>query len=205
LVNARTEGSSDNHDRSPHAPRFALRVDGQGQRVRPLLAIYLQDHHAAGVAGARVAKRAALAIEHRADGHLTRVASEISQDLIALEGFMRQLGVGPDRVKDTFSRIAERLGRSKLNGRLLRRSPLSDLLELETLVVGITGKQALWVSLREVLPAQTEELDQLLKRAAQQKRLVENARVEAAKRSLRTGSHALNRVGSGIRREAKVP
>jgi hypothetical protein len=168
-------------------PRFALRVRGQGQRVRSLLAIYLQDHHAAGVAGARVAKRAALAIDHRAgnDGDLTRVASEISQDLIALEGIMRQLGVEPDRVKDTFSRIAERVSRSKLNGRLLRRSPLSDLLELETLVVGITGKQALWVTLREVLPAQVERFDQLLKRAEEQKRLVENARLEAARRGLR--------------------
>lgn len=155
--------------------------------MRSLLAIYLQDHHAAGVAGARVAKRAALASEHRAgdDGDLARVASEIRQDLVALEGIMRQLGVEPDRVKDTFSRIAERISRLKLNGRLLRRSPLSDLLELETLVVGITGKQALWVTLREVLPARMQELDQLLARAAQQKRLVENARVEAAKRSLR--------------------
>ena len=37
----------------------------------------------------------------------------------------------------------------KLNGRLLRRSPLSDLLELGA-VAGITGKQALWVSLRDI-------------------------------------------------------
>ncbi len=154
--------------------------------MRSLLAIYLQDHHAAGVAGARVAKRAALAIDRSGhDGDLTHVASEIRQDLVELEGIMRQLGVEPDRVKDTFSRIAERVSRSKLNGRLLRRSPLSDLLELETLVVGITGKQALWVTLREVLPAQIEELDQLLERAEEQKRLVEKARVEAAKRSLR--------------------
>ncbi len=133
-----------------------------------------------------MAKRAALAIDRSGhDGDLTHVASEIRQDLVALEGIMRQLGVEPDRVKDTFSRIAERVSRSKLNGRLLRRSPLSDLLELETLVVGITGKQALWVTLREVLPAQIEELDQLLERAEEQKRLVEKARVEAAKRSLR--------------------
>ena len=71
----------------------------------------------------------------------------------------------------------------KLNGRILRRSPLSDLLELETLVVGITGKQALWISLRDVPAIRGEELDQLLERAAEQKRVVENARVKAAKRS----------------------
>lgn len=173
---------------------------GQSQQVRSFLAIYLQDHHAAGVAGARVAKRASAAIEPNTGdrGDLTRVASEIRQDLIVLERIMRQLGVRPDRVKDTLSRIGERVTRFKLNGRLLRRSPLSDLLELETLVVGITGKQALWVALRDVLPAQSEELAQLLARAEEQKRLVENARVRAAKRSLRTaypqyGSSALNR------------
>ena len=100
---------------------------------------------------------------------------------------MRRLGVKPDRAKDTLARIAERLGRLKPNGRLLRRSRLSDLLELETLVVGITGKQALWLSLREVPSIPIEELDQLLERAQDQKRVVENSRLGAAKRSFQSG------------------
>ena len=134
-----------------------------------LLAIYVQDHHAAGLAGARVARRVAMAVERDSgNAELRRVASEISEDLLA------------------FSRITERFARLKLNGRLLRRSPLSDLLELETLVVGITGKQALWVSLREIPSIQIEELDQLLERAEEQKRSVENARVAAARRSFQS-------------------
>ena len=152
--------------------------------MHSLLAIYLRDHHAAGAAGTRVARRVALAAEHDSgNDDLRRVASEIREDLITLEGIMRRLGVEPDRTKDTLSRIAERVGRLKLNGRILRRSPLSDLLELETLVVGITGKQALWVSLRNVPAVQGEQLDQLLERAEEQKRVVENARVTAARRS----------------------
>lgn len=111
---------------------------------------------------------------------------------------MFRLGVRPDRVKDGLSRVAERLGRLKLNGRLTSRSPLSDLLELETLVVGITGKQALWVSLREIPSINTEELDELYGRAEDQKRIVETARVEAAKRSFTyahtpRGTHARRR------------
>ena len=153
-----------------------------------LLAIYLRDHHAAGVAGVRVAQRVASAVERDSGSDdLRRVASEIRQDLIVLEGIMRRLGVEPDRVKDTLSRIAERVGGLKLNGRLLRRSPLSDLLELEALVVGITGKQALWVTLRELPSVNLEELDQLVERAEDQKRVVESARVTAAKRSFRSG------------------
>ena len=160
-----------------------------------LLAIYLRDHHAAGVAGARVAERVATTVgRDSGNDDLRRVASEIRQDLVVLEGIMSRLGVEPDRVKDTFSRIAERLGRMKLNGRLLRRSPLSDLLELETLVVGITGKQALWVSLREIPSINIEELDQLLERAEEQKRVVENARVAAAKRSFQSANTHVRRV-----------
>ena len=173
---------------SSRASGFALSVKGQmAIRMRTPLAIYLQDHHAAGVAGARVARRAAagVALDSGHDG-LRRVASEIEQDLTRLEGIMRRLGVKPDRPKDTLARIAERLGRLKPNGRLLRRSRLSDLLELETLVVGITGKQALWISLREVHSIPIEELDQLLERAENQKRVVENARLEAVKRSFET-------------------
>jgi hypothetical protein len=160
-----------------------------------LLAIYLRDHHAAAVAGARVARRVATAVERDSGNQdLRRVASEIGQDLNVLEEIMRRLGVEPDRVKDSFSRIAERLGRLKLNGRLLRRSPLSDLLELETLVVGITGKQALWVSLREVPSIRIEELDQLFERAQAQKRVVENARVAAARRSFGAAHTTASRV-----------
>ena len=76
-----------------------------------LLAIYLRDHHAAGVAGARVAERVATTVgRDSGNDDLRRVASEIRQDLIVLEGIMSRLGVEPDRVKDTFSRVAERWG-----------------------------------------------------------------------------------------------
>ena len=150
-----------------------------------MLAIYLRDHHAAGVAGARVARRLALARDAGA-AELRRVASEIEQDLLSLEAIMLRLGVRPDRVKDGLSRVAERLGRLKLNGRLTSRSPLSDLLEMETLVVGITGKQALWVSLREIPSVNAEELERLYGRAEDQRRVVESARVEAAKRCFRS-------------------
>ena len=64
-----------------------------------MLAVYLRDHDAAGVAGARVARRVATAVERDSGNEdLRRVASEIRQDLIVLEAIMRQLGVEPGRV-----------------------------------------------------------------------------------------------------------
>jgi len=152
--------------------------------VTVLLAIYLQDHHAAGVAGARVARRVASSVpSDRPEADLSRVAEEIAEDLATLESIMRTLGMKPNGIKDAIARSGERLGRLKPNGRFRQRSPLSDVLELEMLLVGITGKQALWVTLRNATTLPTEELDRLIKRAEDQKRSVESARKAAARRA----------------------
>ena len=130
-----------------------------------LLAIYLRDHHAAAVAGTRLARRVANVAPRDASGELSKVAKEIAEDLATLERFMGRLGTRPDRVKDAIARAGERLGRLKLNGRLRTRSPLSDVVELETLVVGIAGKEALWSSLRSATSLPSDELDHLIDRA----------------------------------------
>jgi len=150
-----------------------------------LLAIYLEDHHAAGVAGSRLAARlAATTASEGWEADLSRVLPEIAEDLATLESLMRRLGAKPNTMKDTIARVGERLGRLKPNGRLRERSPLSDLLELETLVVGIRGKQALWVSMRNTALLPREELDRLIGRAEKQQRIVESAREAAARRAL---------------------
>ena len=148
---------------------------------RSFLSIYLRDHHAAGVAGTRLARRIARTPGKTDD--LRRGASEIEQDLIELEAIMRRLDVQPDVIKDALARIGERLGRLKPNGRLRERSPLSDLLELETLLVGITGKRALWLSLRAGTSVPREDLDRLIERANSQKTIVEDARLDAVGRA----------------------
>ena len=152
--------------------------------MKSLLAIYLEDHHAAGVAGSRLATRLATTASERSEADLSRVLPEIAEDLATLESLMRRLGAKPNTMKDTIARVGERLGRLKPNGRLRERSPLSDLLELETLVVGIRGKQALWVSMRNTALLQREELDRLIGRAEKQQRIVESAREAAARRAL---------------------
>ena len=96
---------------------------------------------------------------------------------------MSDLGVDPRRSKDAVAAVGEWVGRLKPNGRLFGRSPLSELLELETLVVGITGKQALWRSLGMVPSVAEEELGRLLERADDQKRRVEAHRLRAARRA----------------------
>lgn len=136
------------------------------------VSIYLRDHHAASAGGVALARRA-LGRDHP-------LAAQIARDRKALEEVMRQLEVAPSALKVGFVRIAELLGRLKLNGRVFRRSPLSRVLELEMLVVGIRGKEALWTSLLAAdLNVQGIELDALVESAKEQGRAVEEQRVGA--------------------------
>ena len=136
------------------------------------VSIYLRDHHAASAGGVALARRA-LGRDHP-------LAQQIARDRKALEEVMRQLDVAPSGTKVGFVRVAELLGRLKLNGSVFRRSPLSRVLELEMLVVGIRGKEALWTSLlASGLSIQGIELDALVESAKEQGRSVEEQRVSA--------------------------
>ena len=143
------------------------------------LAIYLRDHHAAGSAGRRLAARAAKNVSPEVEGRdeLARVAKEIDADLKRLEAIMRSEGVTPSTVKDTLAGFLEVLGRLKLNGRILSRSPLSDVIELEALLVGITGKAALWRTLDTATTG--HEIDALTERAQAQIDVVSRCRDSA--------------------------
>ena len=50
-------------------------------------------------------------------------------------------------MKPAVAWIAEKAGRLKLNGQIRGYSPLSRLVELEGLEVGVTGKRSLWQAL----------------------------------------------------------
>ena len=116
----------------------------------------------------------------RALGRDHPLAQQIARDRKALEEVMRQLDVAPSATKVGFVRVAELLGRLKLNGSVFRRSPLSRVLELEMLVVGIRGKEALWTSLlASGLSIRGIELDALVESAKEQGRSVEELRVSA--------------------------
>lgn len=99
---------------------------------------------------------------------------------------MQRLGVGPHRVKDTAAWTLEKLGRLKPNNRLLGYSPLSRLIEIEGLVLGVTGKLALWEALRSAIGDGLEGIDfeQLSKRAGNQRSRLEQLRRRAAAEAL---------------------
>jgi hypothetical protein len=87
-------------------------------------------------------------LARRALGASHPLAQQIARDRGALERVMQHLAVTPSALKVGTVRVAELVGRLKLNGKIFERSPLSSVVELETLVVGVRGKEALWTALQ---------------------------------------------------------
>ena len=152
---------------------------------RKRLSIYLNDHLAGSTGGLELAKRTRGA----EPGHRVRRAArahrdEIEQDRDALIRLMESLEIKRDHPKVAAGWVAEKLGRLKPNGQLTGYSPLSRLIELEGLAIGITGKQSLWDALLEVADEDArldaEELRRLSTRAEEQREEVWKLRQRAA-------------------------
>jgi hypothetical protein len=148
--------------------------------VTKYLPIYLNDHLAGAVAAVQLARRAAGQNEGTEYGEaLAGLAAEIDQDRRTLQDLLKRLGIRGDPVKLLSSVVAEKLGRLKLNGELLRYSPLSRLEEIEILMLGVEGKLALWRALRANLDVEVD-FDDLIRRGSAQRRRLEQLRLKAA-------------------------
>lgn len=152
-----------------------------------MIGIYLNDHLAGATAGTQLARRMARSHQGREEGsELEAIAAEIGRDRAALLDIMASLGVAVRGYKAGAAWIGEKAGRLKFNGRVLGRSPLSDLEELELLRLGVEGKAAGWRMLRAQADTDAridaERLDELIARAKTQASQLEELRVRAASR-----------------------
>ncbi|GGS53387.1 hypothetical protein GCM10010206_13730 [Streptomyces cinerochromogenes] len=161
-----------------------------------LLGIYLNDHLAGATAGTQRVGHLARASRGSALGRaIGAVAVEINEDRETLLEIMRDLDVPVRHYKVWAGWTAEKAARLKGNGRLVRRSPLSTVLELEALRIGVEGKAAGWATLRRLAATDgrldAELLDTLLDRAGHQQETVEEWRVHEAEAALHpVGPHA---------------
>src|SRR5829696_4423285 len=126
---------------------------------RRYLSTYVQDHRAGAEAGVRLARRCR---DHAPDpttaDELSRLVDEIDADRVSLAAIMGGLDIAPSALKNVASTTAERVGRLKLNGRLVRPSPLSVVVELEGLIGAVSVKRELWSTLT-VLATDAETSD----------------------------------------------
>ncbi len=149
------------------------------------LAIYLDDHLAAATGGLRLATRARDAQRDRSpELHrtLAEVADEIREDREQLRRILDMAGVTPSRVKQVAATAGEIGGRLKPNGSVLRRSPLSSLVELEGIAIALQGKRCGWAALEALGDERLASVDfaDLIRRADAQYERIETTRRQVA-------------------------
>jgi hypothetical protein len=150
------------------------------------LSTYLNDHLGGATGGLELAKRTASNNEGTPYGaFLALVVEEIDEDRNVLMDVMERLEITKDPLKMSLGWAMEKLGRLKPNDQLLGYSPLSRLIELEGLVIGVTGKRALWTALNETIPDHPKLADidfpALIERAERQRSGLEDHRRAAAR------------------------
>ena len=116
-----------------------------------LLGVYLRDHHALLVALRELAGRIGSGSQRDVERSFgSRLEAAARADLSALDATLGRLELGPSRTKDASVWIGEKLARTKLNGRVASRSPLSSVTELEGSRLLLESARHLWSGLAEL-------------------------------------------------------
>lgn len=165
----------------PHADATAARRPAMAHRR--YLRAYLSDHLALSEGIGALAERVRDADRWRAHRvNLVALAVALEQDRADLERVLADRGIKPDPFKRSFARLGERAGRLKGNGRLLRTSPLTRLIELEGLELGLGGCIAAWVTLRD-LGVDAPRANTALTRLERQQQMLGQLREEVSRSS----------------------
>lgn len=154
-----------------------------------LLGIYLNDHLALATGALELCRRASRSFDDQQTvAALQGLTEEIGAERDALEQLMRRLGIDENRPLEALGWLGEKVGRLKPNGSLLERSPLSDVVELEGLLLAVHGTLACWRVLRAVAEhdprVATGEMDTLVRRAEERAARVASLHGQAAERRL---------------------
>jgi hypothetical protein len=153
-----------------------------------LLGVYLNDHLAGSAAGIELAEKLRDNNEGTELGYtMAALGRDIEQDRATLEELMARLEVERHPVKEAAGWLLERLSRLRLNPALTGSADLTRLLETEALSLGIEGKLAMWLVLKETAAVDQRlagaDFDRLIERARGQRRTLEPHRVAAGLRA----------------------
>ena len=150
------------------------------------LASYLNDHLAGSISALEL-------IAHWAEVHkgeplgrfFVETEREIKADQDTLRTVMRTLGVEESKVRQAGAWAAEKVGRARLIMAGDEPGSLGLVLTLEGLIMGVTGKKLMWVSLAaaKLPPLNSYNFEQLQRRAAQQVERIEAERISAVRQA----------------------
>jgi len=154
--------------------------------LHELLHSYVNDHLAGATAGRDMFRRVAAAFEGTDHGRaLAELAVEVDEDRDAQLQMMTELGIEPSTPLAIAGQVAEKLGRLKPNATAWRRSPLTDVVEIEGLRVAVAGKAAGWEALLAATVVEPRlsrvRLEELLARARDQAERLRTLHLQVAR------------------------
>jgi hypothetical protein len=156
-----------------------------GVRNLDLLGVYCNDHLAAATGGIELVSR--MLGRHRGgpyEARLEELLDELREERSAVRRSMADLGMPVRQYKQIGSWLGEKVSRAKLNGYLLSRSPLSDLVEFEFISTAVLAKRAGFETMRAVAAVEPrldqEMLDRMIAQADKQHDWLADVRREVA-------------------------
>jgi hypothetical protein len=156
---------------------------------RENLATYLNDHLAGSVAALGL-------LDHlvettggtRHEAFFRDLRVEVAADQDVLRTLLEKLSAPESTLRKAGAWLMEKAARAKLRVDGSAGSAMERLEALEALLLGITGKRALWLALAaSVAPLENVDFAMLIGRAEQQIETVEAKRIEAAREAIGDG------------------
>ena len=152
------------------------------------IAVYLTDHLGGSAAALELLDSLRADADPELGEVLEAVQDEILEDRETLLRVMRSVNVEPGAAKQVAGRVAGAALRLHASEAVTGSAELSQLLRLEVLVLGISGKIAGWTALGASRDGRLEgvDIDGLVERARSQLIRVEPYRLRAAAAALRS-------------------
>jgi hypothetical protein len=149
------------------------------------LGTYLNDHFAGATAGVELARKIASNNTGTDLGtFLDDLTAEVEADRRTLDDLLYHLGIERSQVKQVAGTLAEKVSRLRFAGAMTKSRELSQVMELDSLSMGIYGKLDLWRALKALAASEPSlavlDYDALAKRAQTQLERLEPYRRAAA-------------------------
>lgn len=165
-------------------------ADRGGEQVdMDLLGLYLSDHLTGATAGAeRIERMAADFVDTPVFAALSELAAEIRGEHLYVQHLIGQLGLRRRPLAEAVSWAGERVGRLKSNGSLLKRSPMTLVLEAELMRSAVVGKLGMWQTLEdnaEALGLDADQFSDLVQKAEHQRGVLDRVHSYARCRAFR--------------------
>ncbi len=145
---------------------------------------YVRLHLTGSSAGIELFSRGSAFPDPEAREVVGRIRDELVDERRRLLAIAKRHGIRPAPFSAIVVKVGERVGRLKPNGDLVHRTPLTDVVDLETMRVAVAGKIAGWEAMLTVDALPEAELEDLLAQARRQHDDLSTLHRDAAARAL---------------------